>query len=217
MVNYNIDFDRERRIGLPEVVYGSEKSLEDLHKILEHYVTNGKNVLVTKLQKKKAISLTRKYPKATFDQHSGVFILKSLKEISESGEVAIISAGTSDVHVMNEAFYALYFMGIKAERINDVGVAGIHRLLDKIEELKAYKVLIVVAGFEGALPTVVGGLLQQPIIAVPTAVGYGVAKGGRVALNSMLTSCASGVTVMNINNGYGAAMAAIRILNLIKR
>ena len=118
--------------------------------------------------------------------------------------------------MVNEAYYTLSFLGIKADRINDIGVAGVHRLLKRVDDLKSYKVLIVVAGFEGALPTVTGGLLPQPIIAVPTSVGYGVAEGGTTALNTMLSSCANGITVVNIDNGYGAAMAAFRIINLIE-
>lgn len=217
MDNFNIDYDREDRIGFPEVVYGAEKSIGDLSKIIEDYASNGKNVLVTKLQKKKAGVLLKEYPKGTYDLQSGIFILNELNKIQGNAKVAILSAGTSDIHVVNEAFHTLRFMGVKSKRIKDVGVAGIHRLLDKVETLKNFKVLIVVAGFEGALPTVVGGLLRQPIIAVPADVGYGVAKGGKVALNSMLSSCANGISVVNINNGYGAAMAAIRILNLIKK
>ena len=217
MDNFNIDHDREKRIGFPEVVYGAEKSIHDVSKILENFRSKGKNVLVTKLQKKKAAILRKEYPKANYDSSSGIFVLKPLKKIIGKSEVAIISAGTSDIHVANETFHTLHFMGVKAKKINDVGVAGIHRLMNKLEALKEYKVLIVVAGFEGALPTVVGGLLPQPIIAVPAAVGYGVAKGGKVALNAMLSSCANGITVVNINNGYGAAMAAVRILNLIKK
>lgn len=217
MGNYNIDYDREDRIGFPEVVYGAEKSIGDLSKIMGNFVSNGKNVLVTKLQKKKAGVLLKEYPKATYDSRSGIFILKALDKIQGNPKVAILSAGTSDIHVVNEAFHTLRFMGVKSKKIRDVGVAGIHRLLDRVEALKGFQVLIVVAGFEGALPTVVGGLLHQPIIAVPADVGYGVAKGGKVALNSMLSSCANGISVVNINNGYGAAMAAIRILNLIKK
>lgn len=217
MDNFNIDYDREDRIGFPEVVYGAEKSIDDLSKIMQNYVSHGKNALVTKLQVKKARLLLKEYPKATYDLQSGIFILKTLKKIEGNDEVAIISAGTSDIHVVNEAFHTLRFMSVKSKKIKDVGVAGIHRLLNKLEELRKFKVLIVVAGFEGALPTVIGGLLHQPIIAVPADVGYGVAKGGNVALNSMLSSCANGISVVNINNGYGAAMAAVRILNLIKK
>ena len=216
MPNHNIDHKREKRIGFPEVIYGERKSIKDLSKIIKTFITKDKNVLITKLQSDKAAVLRDKYPKAFYNKPSGIFILKPLKKINGQGTVAIISAGTSDIHVVNEAFYTLNYMGIKAKKINDVGVAGIHRLLEKIAELKTYKVLIVIAGFEGALPTAVGGLLPQPIIAVPTDVGYGVAKGGNVALNAMLSSCANGISVVNINNGYGAAMAALRILNLMR-
>jgi NCAIR mutase (PurE)-related protein len=214
MANFNIDHDRENRNGFPEVVYGAEKSMGDLSKIMEHFVSKGKNVLVTKLQKKKIRKLLKDYPKAQYDLQAGIFILKPLKKIEGDSEVAIISAGTSDIRVVNEAYHTLKFMGVRSKRIKDVGVAGIHRLLNKVEELKEFKVLIVVAGFEGALPTAVGGLLPQPIIAVPASVGYGVSERGEVALNSMLASCANGITVVNIDNGYGAAMAALRILNL---
>lgn len=216
MDNFNIDHDRENRIGFPEVVYGTTKSIEDLSKILENYNALGKNVLVTKLQPEKASVLMQEYPNAFYDKLSSIFMAQPLNKIRGEGEVAIISAGTSDIHIVNEAYYTLQFMGIKAQRVNDVGVAGMHRIMDRVEELKSYKVLIVIAGFEGALPTVVGGLLHQPIIAVPADVGYGVAEGGHVALNAMLSSCANGITVVNINNGYGAAMSALRILNLIK-
>ena len=216
MDNFNIDHDRENRIGFPEVVYGVTKSIEDLSKILKNYNALRKNVLVTKLQSEKAAILMQEYPNACYDKLSEIFMAQPLKELDGDSEVAIISAGTSDIHVVNEAYYTLLFMGIKAQRVNDVGVAGLHRIMERVEELKSYKILIVIAGFEGALPTVVGGLLHQPIIAVPADVGYGVAEGGHVALNAMLSSCANGITVVNINNGYGAAMSALRILNLIK-
>ncbi len=215
MPNHNIDHDREKRIGFPEVIYGERKSTEDLFEIIKSFTEKDRNVLITKLQKDKATDLLKTYSNAFYDTTSGVFILKPIKELQGEIQVGIVSAGTSDIHVVNEAFYTLSYMGINAIKINDVGVAGIHRLLNKVEELKLYKILIVIAGFEGALPTAVGGLLPQPIIAVPTDVGYGVAKGGHVALNAMLSSCANGISVVNINNGYGAAMSALRILNLI--
>jgi NCAIR mutase (PurE)-related protein len=217
MTNHNIDHDRENRIGFPEVIYGERKSVEDLLNILKSFIAKEKNAFITKLQHDKALILMGEYPNAIYDKPSGVFILHPLKEIKGPSDVAILSAGTSDIHVVNEVFYTLSFMGIKASRVTDIGVAGVHRLLNKVEALRSYKVLIVIAGFEGALPTVVGGLLHQPIIAVPADVGYGVATGGQVALNSMLSSCANGITVVNINNGYGAAMSALRILNLINK
>lgn len=217
MDNHNIDHDREDRIGFQEVVYGESKSVQDLLNILENFISNDKNVLITKLQKDKATVLLQHYSDAFYNEPSGIFILQSLEEIKKEEEVAIISAGTSDIHVVNEAFYTLKYMGVNVSKVNDVGVAGVHRLMSKIDFLKQFKILIVIAGFEGALPTVIGGLLPQPIIAVPADVGYGVAKGGHVALNSMLSSCANGISVVNINNGYGAAMSAVRILNLINK
>ena len=217
MDNHNIDHDREDRIGFQEVVYGESKSVQDLLNILENFISNDKNVLITKLQKDKATVLLQHYSDAFYNEPSGIFMLQPLEEIKKEEEVAIISAGTSDIHVVNEAFYTLKYMGVNVSKVNDVGVAGVHRLMSKIDFLKQFKILIVIAGFEGALPTVIGGLLPQPIIAVPADVGYGVAKGGHVALNSMLSSCANGISVVNINNGYGAAMSAVRILNLINK
>ena len=217
MDNHNIDHDRENRIGFQEVIYGASKTIEDLLSILLNFIEKDKNALITKLQGDKSKILLKKFPNAFYDTLSETFILKPIKNNNSNEEVGILSAGTSDVHVVNESYYTLKFMGVNAKRFHDIGVAGVHRLLGKVEALKAFKILIVIAGFEGALPTVVGGLLPQPIIAVPTDVGYGVSKGGNVALNTMLSSCANGITVVNINNGYGAAMSAIRILNLIKK
>lgn len=127
--------------------------------------------------------------------------------------MAILSGGTSDEFIVNEVYYTLQYLGVGATRFQDIGIAGLHRLLKIKEELSSFRVLIVVAGFEGALPTVVGGLSPLPIIAVPASIGYGVAKDGITALHSMLSSCANGIVVVNIDNGYGAALAAFRILN----
>ncbi|RLD79102.1 MAG: nickel pincer cofactor biosynthesis protein LarB [Bacteroidetes bacterium] len=216
MSNFNIDYDREKRTGFPEVIYGYSKSTEDLLNISNNHLMKGRNALITKLQKSKAVFLSEQFPNSFYDEESGIFILKSIDEPQYSPDVAIISGGTSDIFIVNEIYYTLAFMGVRALKISDVGVSGVHRLLKRTDELKSFKILIVVAGFEGALPTVVGGLLPQPVIAVPTDVGYGVAKGGQAALNSMLASCSNGITVVNINNGYGAAISAIRILNLMK-
>lgn len=214
MPNHNIDHNRINRLGFPEVIYGASKSVTDLKSIISSYIDNGQNALITKLQPEKAEILKTIYSSSYYDSASGIFMLNAIDDLNSNSVVAILSGGTSDIHVVNEIYYTLKFMGVKATKAADIGVAGVHRLLEKVEYLKRFKVLIVVAGFEGALPTVVGGLLPQPIIAVPADVGYGVAKGGNVALNSMLSSCANGITVVNINNGYGAAMAALRILNL---
>lgn len=215
MSNFNIDFERKKRIGFPEVIYGESKSVHDLLDILNNHLMKGKNALITKLQKDKGELLLKQFIDAFYNESSGIFILKPVEEPQYSTDIAIISGGTSDSCVVDEIYYTLVFMGVRALKISDVGVAGIHRLMNRIDELKIFKILIVVAGFEGALPTVVGGLLPQPIIAVPTDIGYGVAEGGLAALNSMLASCANGITVVNINNGYGAAISAIRILNLL--
>ena len=209
----NIDFDRKNRTGFPEVIYGASKTADSLLYILNQYEKRGQNALVTKLQKEKADQLLKSFPKAIYDIVSGCFMLSLQEEQFKTGDIAIVSAGTSDLFVVNEIYYTLAFLNHKAAKIGDVGVAGIHRLMDRLEDLRSYKVLIVVAGFEGALPTVIAGLLPQPVIAVPASVGYGVSAGGNTALNSMLSSCANGVTVVNIDNGYGAAMAAFRILN----
>lgn len=211
--SFELDFDRSERLGFPEVIYGAGKTITVLHDILETYAARGENALVTKLQAEKGRVLVERFSESSYDEVSGCFLLdKSALEALGEPKVGILSAGTSDAFIVNEAYYTLAFLGISSDRVNDVGIAGIHRLLKKVESLQRYKALIVVAGFEGALPTAVGGLLPQPIIAVPASVGYGVAEGGHVALNTMLSSCANGITVVNIDNGYGAAMAAYRIV-----
>jgi NCAIR mutase (PurE)-related protein len=214
MNNFNHDSSRHSRIGFPEIIFGQSKTIEDLKHILGIYTQENKNALVTKLQPDKAEKLKHSFPSSFYDEVSGIMMLEPVSQVNTNHEVAILSAGTSDIGVVNEAYYTLSFLNIGAEKITDIGVAGIHRLTDKLDYLKSFKVLIVIAGFEGLLPTVVGGLLPQPIIAIPASVGYGVAAGGKAALNSMLASCANGITVVNIDNGYGAAMAAVRILNM---
>lgn len=213
-MNYKIDHDRTKRIGFPEVVYGESKNVSTLKKIIDDIYTKSHKVLITKLQQDKYQEIKKDYPKSFYDESSGVCVVGELPTNDKKHpDVAILSGGTSDEFVVNEAFYTLSFLGVKAEKFIDVGVAGIHRLMDRDQEIRKAKILIVCAGFEGALPTVVGGLFPQPIIGVPISVGYGVAEGGLTALNSMLSSCANGLTVTNIDNGYGAAIAAYRILN----
>jgi len=213
-----IDEDRKRRLGFDEVIFGASKSVALLLDLLDDYSKRNKNVLVTKLQANKAKVLLDTYKTAFYEPESGIFMLYPIKEKEDGAiKVGIISAGSSDIGVATEAHYTLAYMGIESRVIHDVGVAGLHRLLHKLETLRTFDILIVVAGFEGALPTVVGGLLPQPIIAVPTSVGYGTAKGGETALNAMLSSCANGITVVNIDNGYGAAMSAFRMLKLLEK
>ncbi len=215
--SFNIDDNRRQRLGFDEVIYGASKSVSLLSELLKEYTKRNENVLVTKLQRKKAKALLKKNKTAFYDVESGIFMLTPVAILNKTKKVGIISAGSSDIGVANETYYTLAYMGVGSEIIHDVGVAGLQRLLDKLEDLRAFEVLIVIAGFEGALPTVVAGLLPQPIIAVPTSVGYGTAKKGETALQAMLTSCANGISVVNIDNGYGAAMSAFRILNQNKK
>ena len=208
----HLDHDRGARLGFPEVIYGPSKPTPVLLDILRECQDTAGNALVTKLQPDKAAVLREAFPEAFFDEVSGVFALHMDLPASSAPDVGIVAAGTSDLFVVNEGFYTLAHLGIAAERIMDVGVAGLHRLMGRLAHLRRFRVLIVVAGFEGALPTVVGGLLPQPIIGVPTSVGYGVGANGTAALHSMLMSCANGIVVVNVDNGYGAAMAAARFL-----
>lgn len=211
--NFSIDYQREDRIGFQEVVFGASKTVKQLDAIIEDYQKNKKSTLITRVQEEKANVLCEKFKPNFYDPISEILLVGEFpKELIEN-EVAVLSGGTSDQFLVDEIYYTLLFLGRKAARYQDIGVAGVHRLMDNIEELKKFKVLVVVAGFEGALPTVVGGLLPQPIIAVPASIGYGIGEGGKVALYSMLSSCANGITVVNIDNGYGAAMAAFRIIN----
>lgn len=219
MKAFNIDHQRRDRLGFPEVVFGEPKSTEVLVAILEDYQAKQGNALVTRVSAAKAAELESFFPKAFYDKGSGIFMLQPIPEAAPEAQadIGLVAAGTSDAFVVNEAYYTLQFFGTPARRIVDVGVSGIHRLLNRQEELRRFQVLVVFAGFEGALPSVVGGLFSQPIIAVPTSVGYGVSEKGGAALNAMLASCANGITVVNINNGYGAAVAAYRILQQIQQ
>jgi NCAIR mutase (PurE)-related protein len=211
--NINIDHKRLERNGFQEIVFGASKTIEQITDIINDFTRKRHNVLITKVQADKANILRNNFSDSFYDDISQIFIVGKFPSNPQQGEVAIITGGTSDQYLVNEVYYTLLFFGKEAKKYQDVGVAGVHRLLDRVSELKKFKVLIVIAGFEGALATVVGGLFPQPIIAVPAGVGYGVSQGGKVALNSMLSSCANGITVVNIDNGYGAAMAALRILN----
>ena len=168
---------------------------------------------MTRLTKEKAEKLLIDFPSAKFHEISSCLTMGSFEEcISSKEEVIILTGGTSDLGVASEAEIALNLHGIKTKLLIDIGVAGIHRLLERLEEIKSAKVVIACAGMEGALPTVLAGLIPQPIIGLPVSVGYGISGGGKTALEGMLASCAPGLLVVNIDNGYGAAMAALRIL-----
>jgi len=207
-----LDHHRELRQGVPEIVLAESKSSEQLQAILAAMVKRGSNILVTRLNRDKAETLLKQYPTAEYDFDARVLCLVQ-KEIEETGQgtVLVVCAGTSDIPVAREATITARMLGNRVEELVDVGVAGIHRLFARNEQLLKASVIIVVAGMEGALPSVIGGLVATPVIAVPTSVGYGASFGGVAALLGMLNSCASGVTVVNIDNGFGAAFAANRI------
>ena len=207
-----IDHHRELRQGVPEVVLGESKSLEQLRTILTAMLKQGQNILVTRLDGEKGTALCNQFPEGEYDVTARTFCLVQQEiEIMGQGKILVICAGTSDLPVAREAVITAKMLGNEVEELIDVGVAGIHRLLARQNLLREAAVLIVIAGMEGALPSVVGGLVAVPVIAVPTSVGYGASFGGIAALLGMLNSCASGVTVVNIDNGFGAAFAANRI------
>ena len=214
-MNFDIrfDFQRRERIGLVEAIWGQDKSIDQLKRLSENVLGKNEVVFITRINNEKAVSLLDLYDDARFYEEAKCLIIgENLNKINTNKKVAIISGGSSDLAVTIEAQLALEFYGVNCQSFMDVGVAGLHRLMSQLEEINKYDVLIVCAGMEGALATVVGGLLAQPIIAVPVSVGYGVSRDGQAALNSMLSSCSPGIAVMNIDNGYGAAMAALRII-----
>ena len=208
-----IDFQRRERLGVIEAIWGEHKSIKQISEILKKYQLASETALVTRLTKEKAEKLLIDFPSAKFHEISSCLTMGSFEAcISSKEEVIILTGGTSDLGVASEAEIALNLHGIKTKLLIDIGVAGIHRLLDRLEEIKSAKVVIACAGMEGALPTVLAGLIPQPIIGIPVSVGYGISGGGKTALEGMLASCAPGLLVVNIDNGYGAAMAALRIL-----
>ncbi|HEX3771184.1 MAG TPA: nickel pincer cofactor biosynthesis protein LarB [Polyangiaceae bacterium] len=208
-----VDHHRALRQGAPEVVFGQGKTAEQVTGIVHELVRRGSNVLVTRLEADKAREVAGAVPGFKYLALARTATIENAP-IPRLGAqpVALVSAGTSDLPVAEECAETLRMLGAGVERVYDVGVAGIHRLLSRRDVFDRTSVVIVVAGMEGALPSVVGGLVAGPVIAVPTSVGYGVSFGGLAALAGMLSSCASGVVVCNIDNGFGAAFAAARIL-----
>lgn len=210
-----VDHHRYIRTGLPEVILGEGKSLSQVNKIAKEMLDQGMNVLVTRASKETAHGVKKRFPQARHNQMARtVSILKKPVRKKGRGILLVVSAGTSDMPVAEEARESAEFFGNRVEKLYDVGVAGIHRLLEHEDLVRKARVLIVVAGMEGALASVVSGLVDKPVIAVPTSTGYGASFGGLSALLGMLNSCASGVTVVNIDNGFGAACAATLINSL---
>jgi NCAIR mutase (PurE)-related protein len=204
-----VDHHRSLRKGFPEVIWGEGKTSGEILSIMRQLKGKGQNILITRLESRKARSIRQVFPKGHYYPRSKVFTYFTLPvKASGKGTILVITAGTTDIPVAEEAALTAQFMGNRVETLYDVGVAGIHRLLSAREKLEGAHVLIVVAGMEGALPSVVGGLVDRPVIAVPTSVGYGASFGGITALLAMLNSCASGVAVVNIDNGFGAGCVA---------
>lgn len=206
-----VDLDRLRRTGAPEVIYGEGKTPAQVVAIAEKILNANGRVLVTRTHVPHRRALLRRFPDAELHESARCVTIVRQAAPPHPGHIAIVCAGTSDLPVADESAVTVAFLGHRAERITDVGVAGLHRLLRRVDDLRRANVVIVVAGMEGALPSVVAGLVARPVIAVPTSVGYGANLGGIAALLGMLNSCGSGVTVVNIDNGFGAAFAAARI------
>ena len=207
-----IDHHRTLRQGVPETILGEGKNAEQIASIVARMAARGNNVLATRVAEDKGELLRRNYPGGEYDPLARTFTLmqKPFEDLGR-GSVLVACAGTSDLAVAREAANTARMFQNRVVEIADIGVAGLHRLLAHSRELREAAVIIVVAGMEGALPSVIGGLVEVPVIAVPTSIGYGAAFGGIAALLGMLNSCAGGVTVVNIDNGFGAAFAATRI------
>jgi NCAIR mutase (PurE)-related protein len=208
----HIDHHRSLRKGFPEVIFGQGKTCDQIIGIMDKMIQTEEIILVTRLEKDKAETIQAQFQSTHYDEDARLLKYQS-KEIERtgSGTILIISAGTSDIPVAKEAFLTAQAMGNKVESIFDVGVAGIHRLFAYQEQIMNSSVIIVVAGMEGALPSVVAGMVKSPVIAVPTSIGYGTSFGGMTALLGMLNSCSSNIAVVNIDNGFGAGYMASSI------
>jgi NCAIR mutase (PurE)-related protein len=212
-----IDHHREIRTGVPEIVFGASKTPEQLAAALRELARAAGGAIATRVDAAKFAALQALAPAAAFHELARVATLGTPPKRPAVAPIAVVCAGTSDLPVAEEAAVVAEFLGATVRRISDVGVAGLHRLLARLDDIRAAEVVIVVAGMEAALPSVLGGLTDRPLIAVPTSVGYGVSVDGLVALASMLSSCAPGITVVNIDNGVGAAVAAVKIARLAVR
>jgi NCAIR mutase (PurE)-related protein len=208
-----VDHHRSLRTGIPEVVLGEWKTASQIASILGSLARHGHGALATRVSPDKAVAVIAALPDAEYAEVARVVRIPPSQQPGRPsrGAVAVVCAGTSDLPVAEEAAVTVEFLGCAVTRIVDVGVAGLHRLFARLADIRAADAVIVVAGMEGALPSVIAGLIDRPLVAVPTSVGYGVGAGGLVALASMLSSCAAGVVAVNIDNGFGAAVAAARI------
>jgi hypothetical protein len=210
-----VDTHRALRKGFAEVIYGAGKTAQQVVKIAAEIFSREQRLLITRVTPEQAEALRKKFKTAQYHAVARCVTLEKTPHVKRPGTIAVLCAGTSDLPVAEEAVVTAEIMGNQVERIYDVGVAGLHRLLNKLEAIQSAQVVIVVAGMEGALPSVVAGLVSRPVIAVPTSIGYGTNFGGLTPLMSMLNSCGSGVTVVNIDNGFGAGYAASQINALV--
>ncbi len=204
-----LDHARDARTGVPEVVLGEWKTAEQVAAILQGLASGGRGALATRIAHDKADAVRQLVPEAEHVAAARALVIRGAPR-PHAGTIAVVCAGTSDVPVAEEAALTAEFLGATVRRVTDVGVAGLHRLLGRLPEIRSADAVVVIAGMEGALPSVLAGLTDRPLVAVPTSVGYGVGVGGFVAMAAMLSSCAPGVTVVNIDNGFGAAVAAVR-------
>lgn len=204
----SVDLDRARRCGYPEVIYGAGKTVDAIVQIASQLLDHDQKVLVTRVESEKAAELVRQLPDAIYNEVGRTIRIEPADLSAPVGQVAVITAGTSDLPVAEEAHDTLSWMGIGVTMVHDVGVAGPHRLPERLAEFTEADAIVVVAGMEGALPSVVGGYVSCPVFAVPTSVGYGASLGGLAALLSMLNSCASNVAVVNIDAGFKAGYLA---------
>ena len=211
-----VDTERQKRTGQAETIFGEGKQVEHIIPIVQVLIDNDQTAFVTRLNEAKGTQLLQMFPDGEWNPVGQTFLLHP-PEIKRSGEIALVCAGTSDLYVAEECHATLRAMGHEPTRITDIGVAGLHRLLERIDEIREHKIIICIAGMEGALATVLAGLVSIPIIGVPTSVGYGCHMNGLTPLLGMLNSCAPGVVVCNIDNGYGAAIAALRFANLLPK
>lgn len=209
-----IDHHRELRTGYPEIVYCAGKTNEQVRAIFSAMEGHGNNIIGTRAVKDMFEYISPFFPDAVYHETARIISIRKKELVPPASRIAVITAGTSDIPVAEEAAVTAELLGNNVVRIYDAGVAGIHRLVDKLPEIRECRVSIVIAGMEGALASVVGGLVNMPVIAVPTSVGYGASYEGISALLAMLTSCAAGVTVVNIDNGFGAGFSASRINRL---
>ena len=206
-----IDHHREIRTGYPEIVYCAGKTVEQVREIFRIMFEKENNIIGTRANREMYDAVKEQQPGAVYHEEARIISVQKKKPDSPESNIAVITAGTSDIPVAEEAAVTAELLGNKVIRIYDVGVAGIHRLVDRLPEIRNCSVIIVIAGMEGALASVVGGLVDKPVIAVPTSVGYGASFEGLSALLAMLTSCSAGVTVVNIDNGFGAGFSASMI------